>query len=255
MITATSAAQTFQQRGARAALLASSADAAREPLQFAAVLCAAQASITFPHNLTGKLADDFQSLTLRPILRAAAEHGPEALAIEADKRLHEDADTTRTRLLVYWGGEHDYLARAMLQPYAEALRSGNIAPDRVHTRGHCPFCGGSAWISFRKAAAGEGEGGFRYLSCALCGLDWNMNRGFCPSCFEEDPYKLPNFQSDAHPNVRLEACETCRRYVKSIDLTLDARPVPIIDDLLSIAMDLWAAEEGFTRIEPGLAGL
>jgi formate dehydrogenase maturation protein FdhE len=43
--------------------------------------------------------------------------------------------------------------------------------------------------------------------------------------------------------------------VKSIDLTLDARPIPEVDDLLSIALDLWAGEQGFTRIEPGLAGI
>jgi formate dehydrogenase maturation protein FdhE len=43
--------------------------------------------------------------------------------------------------------------------------------------------------------------------------------------------------------------------VKSIDLTLDARPIPQIDDLVSLSMDLWAADEGYTRIEPGLAGI
>jgi formate dehydrogenase maturation protein FdhE len=55
--------------------------------------------------------------------------------------------------------------------------------------------------------------------------------------------------------VRVEACETCHRYVKSIDLSEDARPIPEVDDLVSLSMDLWAAEQGFTRIEPGLAGL
>jgi FdhE protein len=69
----------------------------------------------------------------------------------------------------------------------------------------------------------------------LCGLDWQMNRVQCAACFEEDPAKLPFFQSDAYSNVRIETCETCRRYIKSIDLTIDARPVPIIDDLLSIS--------------------
>jgi formate dehydrogenase maturation protein FdhE len=43
--------------------------------------------------------------------------------------------------------------------------------------------------------------------------------------------------------------------VKSIDLTVDARPIPPIDDLVSLSMDLWATDEGYTRIEPGLAGI
>ena len=66
---------------------------------------------------------------------------------------------------------------------------------------------------------------------------------------------LPSFTSDTHPFVRVEACETCSRYVKSIDLSEDARPLPEIDDLASLSMDLWAAEQGYSRIEPGLAGI
>lgn len=247
---------TFEQRGARAALLASSTDSAREPLEFASRLCNAQAKIELPKALTGRLSEDIRSLPARPILRAAADHGPEVLAIEADKRLHDDAETAATRLLVYWSGDarEDFLSRAVLQPYAETLRARGITPDRIHARGHCPFCGSAAWVSLRKSAP-DAESGFRYLCCSLCALEWQINRIQCPSCFEEDPPKLPVFGGDAHPNVRMEMCETCRRYIKSIDLTKDARPVPIIDDLLSIAMDLWAVDEGYTRIEPGLAGL
>lgn len=95
----------------------------------------------------------------------------------------------------------------------------------------------------------------RMLHCALCSLEWNINRISCPACGEEDPEKLPVYRSEPHPAVRIEACETCRRYLKSIDLTQDARPIAEVDDLLSLSMDLWAIDEGFERIEPGLAGL
>jgi len=99
------------------------------------------------------------------------------------------------------------------------------------------------------------EGARRLLACALCGGEWLFERIRCPSCFEEDPQELPHFQNDKHRNVRIEACETCHRYIKSIDLSEDARPIPEVDDLVSLAMDLWAVEQGYTRIEPGLAGL
>jgi FdhE protein len=175
---------------------------------------------------------------------------------EAEERLNDDPSTAKTRLLVFWNGDHkDYVSRALLQPYAEVLRERKITPDRVHTRLHCPFCGGAAWIGSRKTMPDAAESGFRYLGCSLCGLEWSFNRISCPACGEEDPHKLPNFQSDLHKAVRIETCETCRRYLKSIDLTVDARPIPPIDDLVSLSMDLWAAEEGFTRIEPGLAGI
>ncbi len=256
-----SVAETFEQRGARAALLASSADAAREPLEFARRLCEAQAKVAtelLAIELTGRLPEDLADVLplLHAVLHACADHGPEDLAVEADKRLHDDTETARNRLLAYWNGDaaDDDIARAMLQPYAESLRGRSVSPDRIHTKGHCPFCGGAAWMSVRRASS-DADAGFRYLVCSLCGLEWSFNRGTCPSCFEEDPTKLPNFQSDAYPLVRIEACETCHRYVKSLDLTKDARPVAPIDDLLSVSMDLWAADEGYERIEPGLAGI
>jgi len=245
----------FEQRSARAALLADKSDTTREPLQFAAALSKAQASCASGLQtlaLSGRLADDADKIVtlITPVLKVIAERSD-----EAKQRLHDDRSVAKTRLLVFWSENHrDYISRALLQPYAALLREKTITPDRVHSPGHCPFCGGAAWISSRKSAP-DAESGFRYLGCSLCGLEWNFGRIACPACGEEDPLKLPNYSSDAHPAVRIESCETCRRYVKSIDLTLDARPIPPVDDLLSLSMDLWAVEEGFVRIEPGMAGM
>jgi FdhE protein len=210
--------------------------------------------------LTGRLEADVERL-LGPaasVLRFAAESGPEALAEGARTRQKDAPSTARSRLLVYWkrdlGSDEDYLSRAILRPYVEFLRTANVPPDRAHRRGHCPFCGGAPWASARRGGSLT-EGARRTLACSLCGLEWLFERILCPSCFEEDPHKLPSFRNEKHPAVRIEACETCRRYVKSLDLSEDARPIPEVDDLVSIAMDLWAAEQGFTRIEPGLAGI
>ena len=246
---------TFEQRSARAALLARQSESAREVLEFASALTKAQAECADrlqPVVLTGRLTDDADKLVtlITPVLKVIAEHSG-----EAERRLSDSADIAKTRLQVFWSNGHaDYIARTLLQPYAEVLRARNIAPDREHSRGHCPFCGGAPWVALRRSEP-DAESGFRYLQCSLCALEWRVNRVHCPSCFEEDPHKLPQFQNDVHKNVRIEACETCRRYVKSIDLTIDARPLPAVDDLVSLSMDLWAAEEGYARLEPGLAGL
>ncbi|HEY6930563.1 MAG TPA: formate dehydrogenase accessory protein FdhE, partial [Thermoanaerobaculia bacterium] len=192
------------------------------------------------------------------LLRYAAEEGPPALSEEARVRQKDLPSTAQSRLQVYWSSDRssadDYLSRATLRPYVECLRSMNRAPDRVHRRGQCPFCGGRPWVSARREGSLM-EGARRALGCALCGGEWLFGRILCPSCFEEDPHKLPAFQNEKYPTVRIETCETCRRYVKSIDLSEDARPIPEVDDLLSLSMDLWAADQGFTRIEPGLAGI
>ena len=148
-----------------------------------------------------------------------------------------------------------YLSRALLRPYVEFLASRRIAPDRAHRPGHCPVCGGALWIAARRAEADGRRRARRSLGCALCGGDWSINRIRCPCCAEEDPARLPSFQSDAHPTARIEACETCRRYVKSIDLTVDGARCRRSTISYRSAWTCGRRGEGFTRIEPGLAGL
>ncbi|MGH9444103.1 MAG: formate dehydrogenase accessory protein FdhE [Thermoanaerobaculia bacterium] len=209
---------------------------------------------------TGRLDEDLERLGASPasIYRYAVESGPEALAEDSRARQQDSAPTANTRLRVYWAGDRksseDYLSRAILRPYVELLRFAGVAPDRTHRRGHCPFCGGLPWVSARREGSML-EGARRMLSCALCGNEWLFERIRCAACFEEDPHKLPSFRDESHPTVRIESCDTCHRYVKSIDLSEDARPIPEVDDLTTLAMDLWATEQGLTRIEPGLAGL
>lgn len=253
----------LERRSARAEALVAAAPAAREPLRFVAALFRAQgvfAAAVESLPLAGRLTEDVELLLplAEPLLRIVADRGPELLVEQSLSRLDDDASTARNRLLLYWSGEvssrDDYLSRAILRPYAEVLRGRGVSPDRLHRPRHCPHCGGAPAISTRRAIP-EAEAGIRMLHCALCALEWNINRISCPACGEEDPDRLPLYRSEAHAAVRIEACETCRRYLKSIDLTQDARPIAEVDDLVTLAMDLWAVEEGFTRIEPGLAGL
>ena len=259
--------QSFERRADRAARLAPDSPAEHDVFLFASELCRAQGRAALELEashaqspFSGSLAADFDRVepAARGIFRSIAGRAPAPLAEKAESRSEDDRDVASARLLAYWAGDHgtadDYLSRAALRPYAEVLRSRGIVPNRIHRRGHCPACGAPPAIACRRDGSLM-EGARRFLGCMQCGAEWPFERILCPSCFEEDPLKLPSFRSDRHSTVRIEACETCRRYVKSIDLSEDARPIPEIDDLLSLSMDLWAAEQGFTRIEPGLAGL
>lgn len=262
---ASGVASELERRAARAQLLAGLSPAAEEPLRFATGLYRAQARIAArldashaDEPLTGRLADDAERVAegIPAILRYAAECGPPALAEAARARQGDLPATGQTRLLVYWEGDapDDYLSRAVLRPYVELLRALVVPPARVHRQGRCPLCGGGPWVAARREGSLM-EGAKRMLACSLCGGEWLFGRILCPSCMEGNPDRLPSFTSQTHPAVRIEACETCRRYVKSLDLSEDARPIPEVDDLVSLSMDLWAREQGFERIEPGLAGL
>ncbi|MGE5347342.1 MAG: formate dehydrogenase accessory protein FdhE [Acidithiobacillales bacterium] len=260
-------APVFEKRADRALLLARDNAAAAEPLRFAAALfrlmgrfAAALAARHRDRPLAGHPAADFEHLAdlLPGLLALARTEGPPELAEEAAARAADAPETAKARLVVYWEGgvesSGDYLSRALLRPWGETLAAVAVPPGRLHREGHCPFCAGRPIVSFRRSEP-ESQGGTRYLVCGLCGTEWPFGRIRCPTCQEADPPKLPAFQSEAHKGVRIEACDTCRRYVKSIDLTLDMRPIPEVDDVGSIAMDLWAIEQGYTRCEPGWAGI
>ncbi len=262
-----SPAAEFERRAARAELLAPSADAARELLEFTASLSRAQSTVVLTleeaharQPFSGRFSEDSDRVVAlaTAILQVAVAGGPALLADSARTRLADDPATAAARLQTFWNGDitasDDYLSRALLRPYVEVLRSASIIPDRMHRQGYCPFCGGAPLISSRREMA-DSNAATRVLHCSLCGGEWNVARVSCPSCGEGDSEKLPLFSSEAHPSVRIEACETCSRYVKSLDLTRDARLIPEVDDLVSIAMDLWAAGQGYQRIEPGAAGI
>ncbi|MFL5313112.1 MAG: formate dehydrogenase accessory protein FdhE [Myxococcales bacterium] len=250
------------KRAERAELLAPQAAAAEAPLRFAAGLYRAQRELARALAAEPLSADlDAQAGPLlaraEPLFRHAVA-GPPQLAEEARARLQDDAQTACTRLLVYWSGDPeargDYLSRALLKPWVELLAAERRQPVREHREGTCPFCGGLPWVSARRILP-ESHGAARLLHCALCAGQWDFPRIRCAACGEADPHLLPSFQDEKHPAVRIEACDTCKRYLKSIDLSLDARPIPEVDDLVSLALDLWAAEQGYQRIEPGLAGI
>jgi FdhE protein len=250
----------LERRAERAETLAPGAPSAEAPLRFAAGLFRAQAEIA---RALGTPSPSLEAM-LGPLLRAAvpllrhAERGPPALAEAARSRLDDDPETARSRLRIYWEGgaeaRDDYLSRAILQPWVRLLAAERRAPERSRRNGACPFCSGLPWMATKRGEA-EMQGGQRNLCCALCAGEWEFMRIRCPGCGEDDPHKLPNFHDEARKAARIETCETCKRYVKSIDMSLDARPIADVDDLVTLALDLWAQEQGYTRIEPGLAGI
>ena len=65
----------------------------------------------------------------------------------------------------------------------------------------------------------RGDGGKRSLICALCATEWEYRHIVCPACGEEDVDKLPVYTAEGSKeisHVRVEACDTCRHYIKTI---------------------------------------
>ena len=146
----------------------------------------------------------------------------------------------------------EFIVLAFLQPYAELLRARSSLHLESYTASLCPFCN-------RKPALGTlrqlGDAGKRNLVCGFCLAEWEFRRVVCPGCGQEDHAKLPVYTAESFPYIRVECCDTCQTYIKSIDLTKNGLAVPLVDELASIPLNLWAQERGYGKLQLNLLGM
>jgi formate dehydrogenase accessory protein FdhE len=145
----------------------------------------------------------------------------------------------------------EFLARAFLQPYAEFLAGMQLPPSLPMTVCRCPRCNSLPLLGVLRQ---EGDGGKRFLQCSFCSQEWDFRRIFCAHCGEEQEQKLPVYVAEQFPHIRVECCDTCKYFLRTIDLTKDGNAVPMVDDLAAIPLSLWAQEDGYTRIQGNLLG-
>ena len=194
------------------------------------------------------------------LLSLVDEHGPAALKSEAQTLSGVKEKAVEELLLTYWHfpSAEQFFAKAFLQPYARWLADLGRQPqdrrfEKVENR--CPFCGGMPQVSYLQTKEASAESGNRDLVCAICLTSWSFRRVVCAYCLEERPFQLLIFQSTTYDYVRVEACDTCKRYLKGIDLTRFGFGVPLVDDVASAVLDVWAQEHGYTKIELNLVGV
>ena len=158
----------------------------------------------------------------------------------------------------------EFFPRAFMQPLAEVLAteiptvvssSGLVGPDERHSPMSvtCPRCGWPPQLAIlRDGAEVRGE---RALQCALCSTEWAFSRATCPRCRSTETDKLVYHVTDVWPHVRVEECQICHTYLKAIDLRSDGLAVPMVDELASVELDIWAEEAGLEKLQRNLLGL
>jgi FdhE protein len=208
------------------------------------------------------------ALLLEPfsdLLSVAEKHGPGPVAAQARQTREQGAAHWSKMLSDFWktgllepstenrdrGNQAllDFLRRAVLQPYAEFVVSAMLPPALPMTVCRCPRCNSLPLLGVLRP---EGDGGKRYLQCPLCAQEWEFRRIFCAYCAEDQENKLSVYSAEHFPHIRLETCESCKHFLRTIDLTKDGHAVPIVDDLAAIPLTLWAEENGYKRIQENL---
>ena len=147
-----------------------------------------------------------------------------------------------------------FFPRILLQPRAMLGATEGPAGDEKLPGGTCPRCGGAPLASILREDR-QAEAVTRTLLCSFCSGEWSFPRVLCPRCREERPEKLPRFTAQEIPWMRVDACDSCRAYLKSIDLTKCPDAEPVVDELASTPLDVIAREQGYSKIAPNLAGV
>jgi FdhE protein len=260
-------ASAYQRRIRRAEQLAAQHSFAREILGFYTHVARFQQTLesglekmpvdavsaaTLPRS--EKLAKNF-----REFLRVVETNGPErvmnaaqGLLVASSEKLNDLLDDTWHSVAQAPATAEESLAYAFLQPYAEFARSRAGLQFANYTLPLCPFCNRKPALAVLRPM---GDGAQRKLLCGFCLAEWDFRRIVCPDCGEEDHGKLPVYTAEAFAHIRVECCDRCQTYIKSIDLTKNGLAEPLVDELSSVPLDLWAQEHGYAKLHPNLLGM
>jgi FdhE protein len=148
------------------------------------------------------------------------------------------------------------LATISVKPSLETVASQvrDVVGGALWSERYCPVCGSDPAISeLRQLASGsmEGatiEGAERILYCSFCGTQWRTMRLGCVFCDNTDSESLGYFFTEEEKGYRIDVCEKCRKYIKTMDSRVISHDlVPLIEDFSTLHLDMIAEEEGFER--------
>jgi FdhE protein len=126
-----------------------------------------------------------------------------------------------------------------LQSYAHKLRE--LVDLSGCLTGVCPICGTEPMI-----ARLEKETGRRWLFCPLCHTEWLFKRLVCPFCENDDNESLRYFFVENDQAHRIDVCDKCKRYIKTVDLRKTDNAMNLfVENLSTLALDIVADREGF----------
>jgi len=163
-------------------------------------------------------------------------------ADEAEPAQSDDQSATYSERVLAW---------MFLQPYAEYLADHREISVADGTPSTCPLCGGKPAVGVLRS---EGDGAKKSLICMLCAHEWAFRRIYCPACGEEREPQMAYYSAPEIAHVRVDVCDTCHTYLKSIDLTKTGLAVAVVDELATIPLDLWAREHGYEKLQINLLG-
>lgn len=108
-------------------------------------------------------------------------------------------------------------------------------------QGYCPICGSGPILSIL-----EGNGG-RKLVCRFCWHHWSAKRMVCPFCEGSRDKDLHYFYNEEETGTRVDLCDHCRKYIKTLDTRKLGRLIyPPLEHISNLHLDIKARDMGFS---------
>ncbi len=109
----------------------------------------------------------------------------------------------------------------------------------------CPICGSAPGTSVLK-----GEPALRHSVCSCCRCQWQVDRLSCSICGNDDQDSLQYFYAEGEIACRIDCCDSCHHYIKTIDLRALEVPDACMEDLATLHLDVVARAKGYSRVVP-----
>jgi FdhE protein len=135
------------------------------------------------------------------------------------------------------------------KPYFLGLRDAYRLDNRIWEEGRCPVCNAQPSLSW------VGEEGRRQISCSFCATTGYYDRMGCMICQNNDGPKQNVFLFEGEEGFRVNTCDACKSYVKTIEAGLLSRTGCEVADLMSLPLDIVVQEKGFQRRSPNPIGM
>jgi formate dehydrogenase accessory protein FdhE len=215
----------------------------------------------FPRLRVEKLPLDRLSLPFHDFVSEVADFGTETIKVGAQTLLSENDERRLERLrraLGTWGTAEEgddlyFFARAFLEPVVTSVARADSSQPGDWTQNFCFTCGGPPQVAILQDL--PDAVGRRSLMCSMCAAEWRFQRLTCLYCGETEADNLPVHTAESIAHVRVDACTTCSRYIKTVDLRKEGHAVPLVDELAAVELDIWAQERGLTKLRENVLGL
>jgi FdhE protein len=140
-----------------------------------------------------------------------------------------------------------FFIQESIRPSIEAgvARLSNELETENWLKGFCPICGSLPYLSLLKEEVGK-----RFLFCSSCGYQWRIERLACPFCENKEQESLQYFYAEGEESYRIDLCDKCHQYIKTIDLRKIEVIDPILEDLATLHLDILSSQKGYKRPVP-----